>query len=383
MKIPLHVANIGPKEKEAITEVLNEGVLRGGGPYWRRASELLEGISQADRAMLTTSCTHALEMAAMLLEVGEGDEVIIPSYTFPSTAIPFVRRGATIQFCEIKSSTLNMDPTHLRDIISDDTLAVVPVHYAGVGCDMDEINTLAQKHDVAVVEDAAQGVNATYKDRPLGSFGDIGCYSFHETKNYSAGEGGAILLNEPKYVERAERIIYKGTNYIEFQRDEVDRYTWVDIGSSYLPTELQAALVYTQLQRREELLQDRREIFESYQSMLSPIADTHNIQLPEIPSNRESNYHIYWMLTETKSDRVALEHFLRKRGIGAASHYEPLHASTMGSKFGYKPEDLTRTTEIASRLLRLPIHSQMAIDNCSTVVRKIADFFDLEYENPC
>lgn len=375
MEIPLSIAGITDAERDAVMDVLNEGELKGAGRYWRRVNQLIEREFGAQTAMMTTSCTHALEMAAMLLNVGPGDEVVVPSYTFPSTATAFARCGADIEFCEVRPDTLNIDTDHLRKVVTDDTDVVVVVHYGGVACEMDDVNTIAATHDAAVVEDAAQGVDAAYGGEALGTIGDIGCYSFHETKTYSAGEGGALVLNDDRFVERAEYVLHKGTNYAKFRRGEVDRYTWVDHGSSYVPSEIQAALALAQLRRRDEIRTAQRRVHEAYHDGLSNLAAAGNLRLPVVPDGRRTNYHTYHALTDDGDTRDALVEALRDEGVGAASHYEPLHSAQMGTRYGYEAEDLPRTEDLAGRLIRLPVHERVDEGSWARVINAIRSFF--------
>jgi dTDP-4-amino-4,6-dideoxygalactose transaminase len=376
MDITLGDPNLGKREHDAVLDVLDSGELKGGGQYDKKSSALIEEAFGAERAMTTTSCTHALETAAMLLEIGSGDEVIVPSYTFPSTANAFVLRGADIAFCEVKPTTMNMDPAHLEDLVTEETACIVPVHYAGVACEMDAILDIAGRYDVPVVEDAAQGVNATYEGSHLGTIGTIGCYSFHGTKNYSAGEGGAILLNDTGYIEQCEYIRQKGTNYEKFSRGEVDRYTWVHPGSSYVPSEMQTALIYEQLSRRDEITSARARNYELYCEGLSDLESTGVLRLPQIPKNRQSNYHIFHIRTVPPEDRDTLMTYLRERGIGAASHYEPLHSSRMGKRFGYDAGDLPVSERVSKSLLRLPVHDGLEATDIQRVIDAIHSFYN-------
>lgn len=376
MKIPLSSPDIGDRERSYVQDVLDSGNIKGDGEFGTNCEQLIESEFGAERALMTSSCTHALEMAALLLEIDDGDEVIIPSYTFPSTATAFALRGAEISFCEVRSSTLNLDPDALSDIISEDTVVVVPVHYGGVGCEMDSILQIAHNHNAAVVEDAAQAVNATYQGSYLGTIADIGCYSFHGTKSYVGGEGGALLLNDASLIERAEIIRQKGTNYKKFCRGEVDEYTWVDIGSSYVPSELQSALVYAQLQRRDELRTGRQQIWNKYHRSFAELEANKPVRRPQIPDGRESNYHIYFLLADSNAERNQLESFLRDRGIEAASHYRPLHSSEMGQTYGYDTGDLPRTEQLAGRVLRLPLSTQLNEADIDKVINAVEIFYE-------
>lgn len=374
--VPLHCPDLGEREYDAVREVLDSGRLKGGGPYDERCSRLIEEVFDAPRALMTPSCTHALEMAALLLGVGPGDEVVLPSYTFPSTATAFLLRGATLRFCDVRPETLNMDPDHLAEVASLATAAVVPVHYAGVGCDMDAICDVAADYDAAVVEDAAQGVNAARGGDSLGTIGDLGCYSFHGTKSYAAGEGGALVVSEERFVERAEIIRQKGTNYEQFRRGEVDAYRWVDVGSSYVPSELQSALAYVQLERREKIRSARRAVFQHYRDELAPLEDDGVLAMPTIPSDCRPNYHLFYLLVESESQRDVLVSHLRAAGVGAARHYEPLHTAPKGRELGYTGGELPVTERVAGHLLRLPVHPAVSPADREHVVDAVYSFFD-------
>jgi dTDP-4-amino-4,6-dideoxygalactose transaminase len=376
MRIPLHAPTISEREISNVIEVLESSDVKGGGKFDAQCARFLENRFGTPRAMMTTSCTHALEMASLLLEIGPEDTVVVPSYTFTSTATAFALQDADIVFCDVVPDTLNMDPDALRECITDDTVAVVPVHYAGVACDMDEITTIADDYDAFVVEDAAQALNATYKGEPLGTIGDIGCFSFHGTKSYVGGEGGAIFLNDESHVDRAEKIRQKGTNYDAFQRGEVDRYTWVDVGSSYVPSELQTALIRAQLDRIDEITSAQRHVHEMYLNKLQALEDANLLELPRIPQFAESNYHLFPVLARTESERDKLVSRLREDGIGAASHYEPLHTSPYGRGYGYEEGDLSITETVASRILRLPIHTNMTDADVELVAKRIYEFYE-------
>jgi dTDP-4-amino-4,6-dideoxygalactose transaminase len=372
--IPLHSPDIGEKEREAVLSVLDSGELKGGGEFDRKCSDLIESAFDANDVLMTTSCTHALEMAAHLLEIDDSDEVIVPSYTFPSTATAFVLRGADIVFCDVDERTLTMDPNHLSKLVHESTAAIVPVHYAGSSCRMDKILAIADNYDVPVIEDAAQGVNAKYYEDYLGTIGDIGCYSFQGTKSYVAGEGGALLLNNERYTQRAEYLRQKGTNYDEFRRGNVDKYTWVDIGSSYVPSELQTALAYAQISRRDEIQSERVATYSYYQRKLRPLESDGLVQLPSIVEGSEPNYHTFYLILESKAERNALENHLSNTNISAAPHYEPLHLSKMGRSFGYEESDLPITEHIANCLLRLPVHSNINENERQHIVEQVTTF---------
>lgn len=373
MEVPLHEAAIGDRERDRVAAVLDGGEI-GSGEYDRRVAELLTEQLPTDRAMLTTSCTHALEMAAMLLEVGRGDEVVMPSWTFPATANAFVRRGAEPVFVDVDPETLTMDVEHLETVTTRDTAAIVPVHYGGVSCDMDGVAAVADEYDVPVVEDAAQGVDAEYDGTPLGTIGDVGCYSFDWAKNYTGGEAGALLLDDERFVGHAEVLRRSGTNYAAFSRDEAPHYEWVGVGSRYKPSELQAALVYTQLRRREEITAARESVHERYMARL-PAVVPDGVALPSIPADRTSNYHLFPVRCTDPAERAALSDHLDRAGVGAAPHYRPLHSSEMGAQFGYEPADLPVTETVADTLLRLPIHPGLSSAQVDHVVDTIEQFY--------
>lgn len=375
-QIPLHLPAIGEREREAVTDTLDTGAVKGGGHYDQKCRQLIREAFDAPTVLTTPSCTHALEMAALLLDIDADSEVIVPSYTFPSTATAFRLRGATITFCDVKPDTLNIDPDHLAEVVSPDTDAVVPVHYAGVACEMDRICAIAADHDVAVVEDAAQGVNAKYDGEYLGTIGDLGCYSFHGTKSYVAGEGGALVISDDQYVERAEIIRQKGTNYAQFRRGEVEKYEWVDIGSSYVPSELQSALAYVQLDRRETIRSAREEVYQYYLRELSPLVADELIETPTVPDHARPNYHLFYVIAGSREERDRLVTHLNDAGVGAAQHYEPLHTAPKGRELGYKPGDLPVTEDRAARLLRLPVHPNVSEANREHVVETIRTFYD-------
>jgi dTDP-4-amino-4,6-dideoxygalactose transaminase len=329
---------------------------------------------QIPKALLTTSCTHALEMAAILLDVKPGDEVIVPAFTFVSTINAFVLRGARPVFCDIRPDTLNMDEAQLERLISPRTRAIVPVHYAGVGCEMDAIMALAERHGVAVVEDNAHGLFGSYKGRYLGTFGALATQSFHETKNFHCGEGGALLINDPALIDRAEIIREKGTNRSRFFRGQVDKYSWVDIGSSYLPSDILAAFLYAQLEERDNIQRRRRRIWEYYQQHLQEWAARHDVRLPVIPSHCEQSYHMFYLVLPTLEVRQKLIAFLKEQGILSVFHYLPLHLSDMGVRFGGKPGDCPVTEAVSDRLLRLPFYNELDERDQERVVEAIQRF---------
>ena len=337
--------------------VIVQHMLCGDGKYTRKCDKWIEDNTGVSKAMLTTSCTHALEIAALLCEIKEGDEVIMPSYTFCSTADAFVLRGAKIVFVDIRPDTMNINEDLIEEAITDKTKAIIPVHYAGVGCEMDKIMAIAAKYNLKVIEDAAQGVKASYKGKALGSIGDYGCFSFHETKNYCMGEGGAILLRDPDMIEEAEIIREKGTNRSKFFRGQIDKYTWVDKGSSYLPSELNAAYLWAQLEDADAILNDRMTKWNHYWDLLScndVLKD--RIELPYIPDYCEHNAHMFYIKTKDLDERTRLIAYLREHGVNAVFHYVPLHSAEAGHKYGRFSGEDVYTTKESERLLRLPLH---------------------------
>ncbi len=362
------------REEQYIKEVILSGKLCGDGSFTKRCHTLLERMTKAKKALLTTSCTHAIEMAALLADIRPGDEVIMPSYTFVSTADAFVLRGATVVFTDIRPDTMNMDEKLLEAAITSKTKAIVPVHYAGVGCEMDVIMDIANRYRLYVVEDAAQGICSTYKGRPLGTIGDFGCYSFHETKNISMGEGGALLIREEKDIERAEIIREKGTDRSRFFRGEIGKYTWVDAGSSYLPSELNAAYLYAQLETVDRIIEDRMRTWQVYRDNLREIAEEGYIELPHIPDECTHNAHMFYIKTKDIQERTRLLAFLKERGVGAVFHYIPLHTSAAGRKYGrFSGEDVFTTKE-SERLLRLPLYYGMS-DEKYEVIERVREFY--------
>ena len=336
--------------------------LSGDGVFTKKCNILIEKALGVQKSLLTTSCTHALEMAAILLKIQPGDEVIVPSFTFISTINAFVLRGAKPVFIDIRPETLNMDENQLEELITEKTKAIIPVHYAGVGCEMDKIMNIANKYDIHVIEDNAHGLFGKYKDRYLGTFGTFATQSFHETKNFSCGEGGALLINDEKYIESAEIIREKGTNRSRFFRGEIDKYSWVDIGSSYLPSDMLAAFLYAQLEKRELIQAKRKKIWENYYKNLENWAHENGIRLPVIPEQCEQSYHMFYLIMPTPEKRTAFIQHLQKRWINAVFHYLPLHLSKMGEKFGGAKGDCPVTEDISDRLVRLPFYNDLNIE---------------------
>lgn len=340
----------------------------------RRCETWLEQALSARRVLMTHSCTAALEMAAMLSEVGPGDEVIMPSFTFSATATAFVLRGATVVFVDIEQDTLNIDPARIEPAITERTKVVVPVHYAGLACDMDAIMAIARQHDLLVVEDAAQAHLSTFKGKPLGTIGDLGCLSFHETKNVISGEGGALILNNERLLDRAEVIREKGTDRSRFFRGQVDKYTWQDIGSSYCPGEIVSAFLMAQLEQADIICERRRAIYDLYRERLAPLADDGTVTLPRA-TGTDVNGHIFWLLLESEAVRADLIRYLQARDINAVFHYVPLHSAPAGRKYGRVSGDLAVTDQVSNRLLRLPLYYTLDDGEVDRVVRAIFDYF--------
>lgn len=363
------------REEEYIAEAIAKRKICGDGEFTKKCNKKLEEMTGAAKVLLTTSCTHATEMAALLSNIQPGDEVIMPSYTFVSTADAFVLRGATAVFVDIRPDTMNMDETLIEDAITEKTKAIVPVHYAGVGCEMDTIMDIASRHHLTVIEDAAQGIQSTYKGQALGTIGDYGCFSFHETKNLSMGEGGALLIRDPANAERAEIIREKGTNRSKFFRGEIDKYTWVDAGSSYLPSELNAAYLYAQLEESQKIFDDRMRSWKRYYEMLEPLAQEGYIELPYVPAECTHNAHMFYIKTKDLQERTSLISYLKKRGIGAVFHYIPLHDSPAGKKMGRFHGEDRFTTKESERLLRLPMYYGLKESEISQVVEALEKFY--------
>jgi dTDP-4-amino-4,6-dideoxygalactose transaminase len=359
LRIPFNRPFFSGREFELIQEAITNWQLSGDGVFTKKCHALLEKELGVPKALLTTSCTHALEMAALLLDIKPGDEVIVPSFTFPSTVNAFVLRGARPVFIDIRPDTLNLDETKLESLISPCTKAIVVVHYAGVGCEMNAILQVAGRHGIPVVEDNAHGLFGRYKGNYLGTLGCLATQSFHETKNFTCGEGGALLINDPRYIERAEILREKGTNRSRFFRGEVDKYTWVDIGSSYLPSDILAAFLYAQLEAREIIQSKRERIWNYYQEHLRDWALDYGVRLPSVPSHCEQPFHMFYLLLPSLEARQALITYLNTVEINSVFHYLPLHLSSMGRRFGGKSGDCPITEEISDRLLRLPFYNDL------------------------
>lgn len=353
-KIPFNKPPFLGNEFEYMRTAINSGHISGDGDFTRRCSTALEELIGAQKVLLTTSCTHALEMAALLLDIQPGDEVIFPSFTFVSTVSAFVLRGARPVFADIHADTLNLDESQLERLLSPRTRAVVPVHYAGVGCEMDAILSFAAQHKLPVVEDNAHGLTGTYKGKALGSLGCMATQSFHETKNFSCGEGGALVINDPSYIERAEIIREKGTNRSRFFRGMVDKYTWVDIGSSYLPSDMLAAYLWAQLEQRQAIQARRKQLWEKYDDALRDWAARNGVRQPFIPPDRGQAYHMYYLLFPALAQRQAFIARLKEQEILSVFHYLPLHLSDMGLRYGGKAGDFPVTERVSDQLVRLP-----------------------------
>ena len=366
------------RELEYIRQAVEANKICGDGEFTKRCSAWMKENLGTKYALLTTSCTHALEMAAYLSDIQPGDEVIMPSYTFVSTADAFVLRGARIVFVDIRPDTMNIDETLIESAITEKTRAIVPVHYAGVACEMDTILALADKYHLKVVEDAAQGVHAYYKGRALGTIGDFGCFSFHETKNYSMGEGGALLFQKDEYLERAEILREKGTDRSKFFRGQVDKYTWVDYGSSYLPSDLNAAYLYAQLEACRDIDARRMAVWELYHRELRPLKEAGLLEQPTVPEYASHNAHMYYIKVKDMDTRSRLIGFLHQREICSVFHYIPLHSAAAGRKFGrFHGEDVYTTRE-SQRLLRLPMYYSLTLEQAEYVVDCIREFFHFD-----
>ena len=370
--------NIPPftgKETEYMTKAIQNHKISGDGEFTKKCNKWIEDKTGTAKALLTTSCTHATEMAALLADIKPGDEVIMPSYTFVSTADAFVLRCATAVFVDIRPDTMNIDETLIEDAVTDKTRAIVPVHYAGVSCEMDTIMDIAKRHNLLVIEDAAQGVMSSYKGKALGTIGDYGCFSFHETKNYSMGEGGCLLIRDEKNIEDAEIIREKGTNRSKFFRGQIDKYTWVEAGSSYLPSDMNAAYLYAQLEVADKIYDDRMSTWNTYYENLTPLKEAGYIELPVVPEGCVHNAHMFYIKAKDLEERSALIKFLKENGISSVFHYIPLHGAPAGQKFGRFHGEDKYTTKESERLLRLPLYYGLEKEKVLTVCEKIKEFY--------
>ena len=372
--IPFNVPPCVGNEEKYIAQAIANHKLCGDGEFTKKCNAKLEQMTGTAKALLTTSCTHATEMAAILSKIQPGDEVIMPSYTFVSTANAFVLRGATAVFVDIRPDTMNIDETKIEEAITEKTKAIVPVHYAGVSCEMDTIMAIAQKYDLKVIEDAAQGIMSTYKGKPLGTIGDYGCFSFHETKNISMGEGGALLIANPADIETAEIVREKGTNRSKFFRGEIDKYSWVEAGSSYLPSELNAAYLWGELESAEEIYKNRMDTWQYYHSQLENMEKNGKIKRPVIPENCVHNAHMYYIKAKDLDERTRLLAYLKENGVSAVFHYIPLH-SAAGIEYGRFFGEDQYTTKESGRLLRLPLYYGMKEEDREKVVRCVEAFY--------
>ncbi len=373
--IPFNTPPFVGKELDYMKQAIESKKICGDGEFTKKCHRLLEQQTGCEKVLLTTSCSHALEMAALLTEIKPGDEVIMPSYTFVSTANAFVLRGAVIVFVDIRPDTMNIDETLIEDAITSKTKAIVPVHYAGVGCEMDKITEIAKKHNLLVVEDAAQGVMAYYKDRALGTIGDVGCYSFHETKNYSMGEGGAVLVNNREMHERSEIVREKGTNRSRFLRGQIDKYTWVDVGSSYLPSDMNAAYLYAQLEMAEEINNNRLASWNKYYEAFEELEENGLVQRPFIPDECRHNAHMFYLKVRDIEQRSELIAYLKTKGVAAVFHYIPLHSAQAGLRFGRFHGEDKYTTKESERLLRIPMYYGLTDKEINYVVESVYSFF--------
>jgi dTDP-4-amino-4,6-dideoxygalactose transaminase len=372
--IPFNRPCLAGNEYKYISEAISNGHASGDGPFTKKCHVLLERELGVNKALLTTSCTHALEMAALLLDCGPNDEIIVPSFTFVSTANAFALRGSRIVFCDIRPDTLNLDETRLESLISTRTKAIVPVHYAGVPCAMDRIMEIASRHGIAVVEDNAHALFARFQHRYTGTFGCLATQSFHETKNFTCGEGGALIINDPKLLERANVIRDKGTNRSHFLRGMVDKYTWTDIGSSYLPSDLLAAFLYAQLEARQSIQASRKRIWNYYLERLTDWAADTGARLPFIPTDCEQAYHMFYVVLPSTDDRDGVISHLKRDGILAVFHYVPLHSSAAGKRFAASPSDCPVAEEQSIRLLRLPFYTDITRAEQERVVGALTDY---------
>ena len=373
--IPFNAPPVVGTELDYMQSAMGSGKLCGDGGFTRRCQQWMEQRFRSAKVLLTPSCTASLEMAALLLDIQPGDEVIMPSYTFVSTANAFVLRGAKIVFVDIRPDTMNIDEKLIEHAITDKTRAIVPVHYAGVSCEMDTILAIAKKYHLLVIEDAAQGVMSSYKGKALGTMGDYGCYSFHETKNYSMGEGGALLIRDEKNVENAEIVREKGTNRSKFFRGQIDKYTWVEAGSSYLPSELNAAYLYAQLEAADKINEKRLSIWNRYWDGLEKLSDEGKIIRPTIPEGCVHNAHMFYLKARDLEERTALISYLKEQGVQAVFHYIPLHTAPAGRRYGMFAGEDRYTTRESERLVRLPLYYNLSLEQADDIIDKVQAFY--------
>ena len=363
-------------ELEYVKQAIDAQKICGDGMFTKKCNQWLEERFSAQKVLLTTSGTTALDMAALLCELQPGDEVILPSFTFSSTATAFVLAGATLVFVDVRPDTMNIDETKIEAAITEKTKVIVPVHYAGVACEMDTIMAIARKYNLKVVEDAAQGVMSTYKGKALGTIGDFGCFSFHETKNYSMGEGGALVINNPAYNDRAEILREKGTNRSKFFRGQVDKYTWVDFGDSYLPSDMNAAYLWAQLEKADEINNDRLATWNAYNEAFRPLAAAGKVELPTIPEGCVHNAHMYYLKCKTLEERTAFIEFMKEWDVQTVFHYVPLHSAPAGLKFGrFYGEDVYTTAE-SERLVRMPMYYGLSSNDLTQIITAVKEFFE-------
>lgn len=374
IRIPFNKPCFEGKELVYIAEAISRGHISGDGIFTKKCAAFLEAELGCNKALLTTSCTHALEIAALLLELNSGDEVIVPSFTFVSTANAFALHGAKIVFADIRPDTLNLDHEALEDLISNSTKAIIPVHYAGVGCEMDAIMEIASHHNIPVIEDNAHGLFGKYKGQYLGTFGRMSTLSFHETKNFTCGEGGALLLNDESFSQRAEIIREKGTNRSQFFRGEIDKYTWRDIGSSYLPSDMLAGFLYAQLEERQHIMEHRRRIWEYYNEALKEWAASKGVYLPIVPEYCKQSYHMFYMIMPTAEMQQDFIEYMKSSGILCVFHYLPLHLSEMGMRYGAKSGDCPVTEDVSRRIVRLPFFNKLTEDDQNQIIDRIIHF---------
>lgn len=375
MKFNFNVPPYVGKEAEYIAQAVKNQKICGDGEFTKKCNRWIEEKTGTKKCLLTTSCTHATELAALLLDIKPGDEVIMPSYTFVSTANAFVLRGAVPVFVDIRPDTMNIDEKLIEDAITDKTKAIAPVHYAGVSCEMDTIMDIAKRHNLYVVEDAAQGIMSSYKGQALGTFGEFGCFSFHETKNYSMGEGGALLIRDEKFAEKAEIMREKGTNRSQYYRGQIDKYTWVDSGSSYLPSDMNAAYLYAQLEVADAINDARLAVWNRYYEKLAPLADKGRIELPVVPEGCVHNAHMFYIKAADMEERTALIDFLKENDILSVFHYIPLHTAPAGQKFGRFHGEDRYTTRESERLLRLPMYYKLTPEDADFISGKVKEFY--------
>ncbi|MFQ5822489.1 MAG: dTDP-4-amino-4,6-dideoxygalactose transaminase [bacterium] len=375
MIVPFNKPCLTGKELHYISESVLSGQISGDGIFTQKCQKLLEETFDSKKVFMTTSCTDALEMASILINLNPGDEVIVPSFTFVSTVNAFYLRAARPVFVDIRKDTLNLDEALIEEKVTERTKAIFPVHYAGVACEMDEIMKIAHRFNLYVVEDAAHGMNATYNGKYLGTIGDFGAFSFHETKNFTCGEGGALIINDEKYIERAEIVREKGTNRSKFFRGEVDKYTWVDIGSSFLPSDVLSAFLFAQLEYMGEITEKRKRIYNLYYDSLIDLQYEGKLILPFIPENCTTSYHMFYILLPNENERNSLMEFLKGKGVHAIFHYIPLHSSPIGESLGYKNGDLPVTEEISQRILRLPFYNSLTEKEQIHVIESVKIFF--------